>query len=1051
MRVLPSGFGLDRRARFAAILLAATVAVSAASAVFGQDSGPALGLLLDPAAVGSFPERASAENARPPVARLVADWERIERRQGYYDWSDHAVAIESLHDSGFRIALALTGTHPSHVGEAGVPTPLADGSVAAWLGFVRSAVKRFHDKVELYEIGEDPRRAGFDPETYALVLKQSALAVRAEASAHGAVARVGQAAGAAGDVEWIRSMWERDVAAYIDVIPVRVDSAGGPQGAADAIRSVREEGLRYPPAASVWAYVDGRNRWDAAAAAVSALAAGAEVAAFEPAETTHDQAQWVVGLQQLLGEGYSPAPPGQLRVDYPGAEAPPRARILGCFFRERDFSTLVVFQAPDLPGVDERLIVDAGVVRNARMYEASSGTTRRVGAMVVPDSPGFRALRITSPESRFAVPQVAVFQKQVTTPGLELDPEDVEIASSRSLTAQEIISRNQQVQRGQDDRLDRWMAHGRIGIHFKMAEGGSTVDVSVDSNYFWERGGELEWEQTGYYINGNKVTWKNIPSLPLIQPEKVITLPLDLTLNKTYRYRLTGEDRVGGREAYVLEFRPVDPDSPLSLYRGRVWIDKSEFVRLKTSLIQNNLEPPVLSNEEIDLYAPITGPEGRPYWMFDNVDGQQVWNVTGRTFVVRREVTFDAYRINPDAEEFAARRDEAYGSRNQMLRETDKGFRYLERQEDGTRTVKEEVDTNQLFAVVGAFKDNSQDTVLPLAGVNYFDYDLWGKKIQFNALFAGVFAFVTVSKPDVAGGAIDLTGDAALSALKWEDRVFFRGNPIDAETVDLRSQALALRLGVPLGQFFKVTFVGRLGINQYFDSDVSEEALGEINAAFDRSVVFELPEDHNELSGELLTAFNRRGWSFTISGRWADRSDWGPWGIRDLETGEFGSLVGGEWTDDGGNPVEDSYARWGVNVFKEWYLPNFQKVRGTINLLDGSDLDRFSRYQFSFFGEDRLNGFSGSGVRFDQGAIARVGYSFNVFEAIRFDAQLDAARVEQDDSPEGRQSFTGIGLGANLVGPWKSVVNFSYGYALNSDIDDLEGEQEFMLMIFKLF
>ena len=122
-----------------------------------------------------------------------------------------------------------------------------------------------------------------------------------------------------------------------------------------------------------------------------------------------------------------------------------------------------------------------------------------------------------------------------------------------------------------------------------------------------------------------------------------------------------------------------------------------------------------------------------------------------------------------------------------------------------------------------------------------------------------------------------------------------------------------------------------------------------------------------------------------------------------------------------------------------------------MDYLGGSDLDRFSRYEFSFFGGDRLNGFSGTGVRFDEGLIGRVGYAFNLFEVIRFDAVLESARVEQDDVGTGTQSFTGIGLSGNVIGPWKTVINLSYGYAISSDIRDLEGEQEFLLFVFKLF
>mgnify|MGYP000597386412 CR=1 FL=1 len=75
------------------------------------------------------------------------------------------------------------------------------------------------------------------------------------------------------------------------------------------------------------------------------------------------------------------------------------------------------------------------------------------------------------------------------------------------------------------------------------------------------------WED--FFFEGVKWRSGRLPELPLIQPEKVITLPLDLTLDKTYSYRLIGRDRVGGREAYELEFQPFDPDALRALLRTR--------------------------------------------------------------------------------------------------------------------------------------------------------------------------------------------------------------------------------------------------------------------------------------------------------------------------------------------------------------------------------------------------------------------------------------------------------------------------------------------------
>ena len=95
----------------------------------------------------------------------------------------------------------------------------------------------------------------------------------------------------------------------------------------------------------------------------------------------------------------------------------------------------------------------------------------------------------------------------------------------------------------------------------------------------------------------------------------------------------------------------------------------------------------------------------------------------------------------------------------------------------------------------------------------------------------------------------------------------------------------------------------------------------------------------------------------------------------------------------GGEPLRDSFTQWRAGLAKEWFLPKFQKIRGGVDFLDGSDLDRFSRYQFSFFGDERLNGFSGSGVRFDNGVLGRLGYSFNLYDVIRLDARLARPRL----------------------------------------------------------
>ncbi|HKQ59895.1 MAG TPA: hypothetical protein VJS92_01345, partial [Candidatus Polarisedimenticolaceae bacterium] len=654
-------------------------------------------------------------------------------------------------------------------------------------------------------------------------------------------------------------------------------------------------------------------------------------------------------------------------------------------------------------------------------------------------------------------PAAVRFERAALQPGLDLPPEAVQTRTGRELTAEEIIAAHQQVQRLQDDRLERWMAQGRIEYHFKLANAGSTVDVGVESNYFWERGHDLEWEQTSYTINGNRVRWKTFPEVPLIQPEKVLTLPLDLTLDRRYAYRLLGREPVEGREAYVLEFQPAGAgaSADLRLYRGRVWIDTQNFVRLRANLLQPQLDPPVLSNEETDHYAAVNGPDGKSYWMLVKSEGQQVWNIAGRTLSVQRQVTFLSFEINPPAEQLEQRRRAAYASSNQMLRDTAQGFRYLEREPDGSVRVKDRADPDQLFVGGGVFRDESTDGVTPLAGVNYFNYDVARKNIQLNAFFAGPLGFFTASKPDLLGRRVDGTLDASFQALLFGDKVFAADTEIEHERVRTRSQNVALRLGLRAGQFVKLNWIGSLALRDYAPDEDAADAIAAYNAdpGNARDLRFVLPADHRALGAALEAEFNRRGYTLRAGVRSVHRSRWRRFGLRDAASGEtlaFDPAVG-DFVPVPPEPLEPTFATWSLTAFKEWYLPKFQKLRAEVDLLGGSSLDRFSRYQFSYFGQDRLNGFSGSGVRFDRGVILRAGWAFNLFEVIRFDATIDGARVEQRDGNTDPQQFVGVGLSANVVGPWKTVISGSYGRAVASDIPELEGEQEFLLLVLKLF
>jgi hypothetical protein len=1005
-----------------------------------ETPGPSLGVAL---AGLSVPEALVAQDGAHPVdVRVTVDWSTVETAPGVYDWSSIEPVLSTLATRGARVSLCVRGESPFHPrtsGDRGVP----DGSwLTDWTALLRSAVSTLSSRFAVVEVGERPDLT-FDAVSYAFVLKSASLGIKAEAKARGIEVLVAQGAVGSDALEWQKTLWDNDAAPYIDILPVAFAAGSDvPSG----VVAFAAEAVLHPPAAGLRAQVaaDDSDLWWSFGGAVRALSSSSPSALVTlPSDDGGAEAVARVAthLQSRLADGYGPAPVGRLSLRAPEGGVAQGAAVFGRFLHAKDFATVVVYQAPPTGPADtqSRLLLDTIDVKDPSVVDLLSGESWKTGPASVPGESA-RALRLLTADH----PMAAVWERaSVNEPGLDVAAEDVRVDTTRGLTAEEIIAKNRQVEKIQDDRLLRWIATGRADMHFKIAQGGGSVDVTIESTYFWRRGAPLEWQQTRYYFNGNLVTWKKIPELPLVQPQKVVTLPLDLTFDKTYTYKLAGEDTLDGKPAYIVSFEPEASLAGKSLYRGKVWIDKSSFVRLKTSVIQTNLEPPVIQNEEIDSYAPVAGSSDESFVLIGKVDGQQLWSGGGRNFVVRRELTFTDYAINPSEEEFDAALKAAYASDDQMLQDTTTGFRYLQKQPDGTRIVQTKDKTDALFALAGALKDDSTSGVIPLIGVNWFDYDFLKKKIQIDVFFAGVYAYVNLTDPSLGGSKVDLGVEASFVGLKLDDQLFVNGTEDLTQRVQRRSQYLTGRFGYPLGNFFKLAAIGDIAWNAYDSSSEANDALADYNAAHSTAYSFVLPSDHQVYSGTLQFEFNRMGYSITVAGTAARRSEWRPWGLYENVSGSF--------VDSTFDASQQSFRSWRLIAFKEWYLPKFQKLKAEIDYLDGGNFDRFSQYSFGRFGAESLDGYAGTGLRFDTGYIARTGWAFNVLNVVRFDVDAGFARIKDKIEDDRFRDYTGVGLSFNVVGPWKTIWRGSYGRAVTSDVRVLEGTQEFMLVVLKLF
>jgi hypothetical protein len=134
----------------------------------------------------------------------------------------------------------------------------------------------------------------------------------------------------------------------------------------------------------------------------------------------------------------------------------------------------------------------------------------------------------------------------------------VQVGAARGLTAEEIIARERAWEAGQRENVSSFIANMEASLRFRVAEVNETFDLTIRGPYFLRRGEAGDWVWQDFYLNGVKWKGKTLPKIPILQPEKVTTLPLDIRLTEDYRYELTGTSEVGGQRAYEINFTPKE-------------------------------------------------------------------------------------------------------------------------------------------------------------------------------------------------------------------------------------------------------------------------------------------------------------------------------------------------------------------------------------------------------------------------------------------------------------------------------------------------------------
>ena len=573
----------------------------------------------------------------------------------------------------------------------------------------------------------------------------------------------------------------------------------------------------------------------------------------------------------------------------------------------------------------------------------------------------------------------------------------VDVVAERSLTVEEVIARHQAFAAWQRAAVTRTISSGSMVVTFDVP--GLAAPMTIDSEVVvFADGGAREIEQRSLRLNGVDYSGAadGVPRLPLLEPERVTTPPLTITLDAAYRYRLEGREAAEGRECYVVAFEPLAPDR--ALLRGRAWIDAQGFALVRADTVQTGLRGPIVSSEQRDVFTPVAVGSGTA-WLPSRSEVHQVYEGPGHRTPIDRRLTLN--RIEADPADYAARRTAAHSSRAVIVADTPEGLRYLRRAPatggagDRPRETAPTATRVRTMAL-GALVDPNIGRPLPFAGVSVVDFDFLGTGAQVNAFFGGAFAQLAWAIPSLGGSRWQAWGSGLAVLVSYNDRAFAGGLERYEQNLTQRPASLAVGVAHPLW--------GRTRLRVGYELDYTR--LGRADTTADDFVVPVSPVVH----GVRVGLETQRGpWSAQAWWNGAVRQRWEAWG------------------PSGSEPAQAGFQRFGASAARSVVISPRVVGRVEAAWMGGRGLDRFSRYSFDGF-QNRLRGYPTATIRYDRGAVARSALTWNAARNVRLDAFLDAARVRDPGVGPRPRTYAGAGAGLEVPLPLRALASVEWGY-----------------------
>jgi hypothetical protein len=577
--------------------------------------------------------------------------------------------------------------------------------------------------------------------------------------------------------------------------------------------------------------------------------------------------------------------------------------------------------------------------------------------------------------------------------------EAVRVTGRSNLRVEEIIARWQAAREMQRLVLDNYSVPCFLNIHFEITSFSGGFDVALELRQFVDRTGVQDWQQTAFRINGVKLRRGQEFPLPQIEPDKIVTRPLELRIDEKYTYELLGTETVNGRLCYVVGIKPAQ--SGETLYSGKVWIDGQDFRQVRLKLEQRDGKDNIAAHVETQEFEIVTDAKGRPFSLVRSIYAEDSLNLAGRSVTVEKRYLFGEYSIN--AGDFSARLAAARASADPMFRDTEEGLRALRKDQGGERVV-EPVGKKRVMALVGGLiYDGSYSFPIPLAGVSWVDFDWHKTGLQLSAFWAGPIFLANLSRQ--VNKSFRWGVDLSLIALPFSYYEYSGNKEITARRVRSFQQYVGGLVNYQATVGLDFSLQGQLVYDIY-------------RAASETDPAYRIPASGFTLDTYGEAKYVRK--SFTALGTLENgkRLGWRAFGYADDPTVTFS-----DWT------------RYSLELSQHVFVGKLTRGGVSAGYFGGDRLDRFSQYSPGFLERPTMHGIPSGVDSFDQVATLSGYYGFNVADLAKLDGFYTHAWTENRLEGPGIRQFDGLDASIGVAGPFGTFVQGSVSFAIRGNLE----------------